>query len=386
MSAVRRLARCRSTLSGKGYEVIIIDEKDNFEFIPMLPDLIGGWLGPDRLRRPISELASETGCRFVRDRIEGLDPVGRTIRLAGQTLNYEYLIISTGSCTNFFNNETIRTSCRKIDNIDDALNIKKELEGIASRKSGVNAVIVGGGYTGIEAATNIIWLFRKMRPSACRVVMVEKAPDILVALPEWMRIESRRLLERLGVEICCADSLKSYDGTTALLESGRALKSDICIWTAGVKTADYLDGFNARKERTRIMVGPYLTVEDPQYGGVFAAGDAASFVGQAAGQPIRMAVMFSMGQGKVAAENVIRRILNRPLVEYKVMDLGYIIPMAQGKGPGVVMGLRVRGLLGYLLHYCMCIYRSEWKNKPGIIMDLISKAACGGRITKRRLQ
>ena len=341
----------------------------------MLPDLIGGWMGPDRLRRSNSELAAESGCRFIKARIEGLDPNGRTIRLADQTIDYEYLIISTGSCTNFFSNETMRASCRKIDSIDDALKIREELQGLALNKSEVNVVIIGGGYTGIEAATNIVWLFRKIRTAVCRVVMVEKSPDILMALPEWMRRESRRLLEGLGIEIYCADSLKNYDGTTALLGSGRTLKSDMCVWAAGVKTSNYIDGLKARKERTRIKVGSYLTTEDPQYEGVFVAGDAANFMDQNTGQPIRMAVMFSMGQGKVAAENVIRRILNRHLIEYKVRDLGYMIPMAHGKAPGIVTSWRVHGLLGYLLHYCMCVYRSEWKNKIGIIRDLIFKAA-----------
>ena len=383
LSALRRLNRYRRMLADRGYEIVLIDEKDDFEFIPMLPDLIGGWLSPRRLKRSNSELASRYGCRLIKGRIERLDPERKTITAGAEEINYDYLIIATGSCTNFFDNRPVRDACRKVDTIDDALKIKEELLGLASSAPEVNVVVIGGGYTGIEAATNILWLFRSIRTSHCHVTMVERASDILMAVPEWMRKEARRELEKLGVIIICPDSLKSYDGHAAALGSGLSIKADICLWTAGVKLSDYLDGFKAEKERTRIKVAPTLKIMGQEHKDIFVAGDTASFQDRRAGRAIRMAVMFSMGQGKVAAENIVRSILNKRLVEYKVLDLGYLIPMAHGKAPGIVLGMRVHGFLGYLLHYLMCIYRSEWKNRFGIVKDLAVKMAVATVIKKR---
>ena len=384
LSALRRLNRYKRVLAGKGYEVILIDEKDDFEFIPMLPDVIGGWLGADRLRYPNKELAARYGCAFIKGRIEALDPEGKTVNVGPQKIDYDYLIIATGSCTNFFNNQPIRAVCRKVDTIDDALKIKEELSALALKKREINAVVIGGGYTGIESATNILWLFRAFDAARCNVTMVEKAPEILAAVPEWMRREARRELEGLGVTMICGDSLKSYDGRTAELGSGKLLKADICLWTAGVKLSDYLDGFKADKERTRIKTAPTLNVKEPKYDGVFVAGDTANFQAPRAGGAIRMAVMFSMGQGKTSAENIVRSILGRRLIEYRVLDLGYLIPLAHGKAPGIVLGMRVHGFLGYLFHYSMCIYRSEPKNMFGIVKDLIVKAAALAATKRRR--
>ncbi|MCX5678857.1 MAG: FAD-dependent oxidoreductase [Candidatus Omnitrophica bacterium] len=381
-SAFRRLNRYRGTLVKYGYEIILIDEKDDFEFIPMLPDLIGGWLDPARLRSSNSELASQYGCSFIKGRIDALDPERKMVSIGVQNINYEYLIISTGSCTNFFNNQLVQASCRKVDTIADALNIKEELSAIASKKGEVDVVVIGGGYTGIESATNIRWLFRREGTVRCHVTMVEKAPDILMAVPEWMRKEAHKELEGLGVIMICGDSLKSYDGRTVNLESGRSIKADICLWTAGVKLSPYLDGLKAEKERTRIKVTPTLKIKEPKYDNIFVAGDTANFQDNDTALAIRMAVMFSMGQGKVAAENIVRSISNKRLIEYRAVDLGYLIPMAHGKATGIVLGRRVHGLLGYLLHYCMCIYRSEWKNMFGIVKDLTAKMA-GSAVKKR---
>jgi NADH dehydrogenase len=385
VSAFRRLNRYRGTLVKYGYEIILIDEKDDFEFIPMLPDLIGGWMDPSRLRGSNSELAAQYGCSFIKGRIEALNPGKKTVSIGAEEINYEYLIIATGSCTNFFNNQPIQDACRKVDTIDDALRIKEELLALASKVPEVSVVVIGGGYTGIESATNILWLFRGIKTAHCHVTMVEKGPDILMAVPEWMRKETRKELEKLGVDMICEDSLKSYDGGTVALESGRSIKADICLWTAGVKLSPYLDGFKADKERTRIKAATTLKIKEPEYDGIFIAGDTASFQDKDAAQAIRMAVMFSMGQGKAAAENIVRSIQNKRLVEYKVLDLGYLIPMAHGKAPGIVLGMRVHGLLGYLLHYSMCIYRSECKNWFGIIKDLMFKMAALAFINRGRV-
>lgn len=383
ISALRRLRRYRNVLKGQGYDIILVDEKDDYEFIPMLPDVIGGWLKPDRIRYPIQKLASRYGCRYVKARVEGLDPGMKAVTLNDYVINYEYLIVSSGSCTNFFNNPSLQTACRKLDNVGDALKIKDELLQRARHASPsggevrgeVRVVIVGGGYTGIEIATSILWLFRSFKTTRCRIILLEKAPDILTVVPEWMRQETRRELEDLGVEIVCGDSLKSYDGKTIHCESGQLIEADLCLWTAGVKVSPFLDTFKADKERTRIKVEKTLLSKDPKYDNIFFTGDAASFVDEKTGQVIRMAVMFSMGQGKIAAENVVLSILKKPLLEYKVHDLGYLILMAQGKAPGIVLNRRVHGGFGYLLHYWMCFYRSEWKNKGGIVKDLILKGA-----------
>jgi len=88
-----------------------------------------------------------------------------------------------------------------------------------------------------------------------------------------------------------------------------------------------------------------------------------------------MAVQFAITQGDCAAQNIIRSIKNLPLKKYRPVDLGYIIPLANNRSCGQVLGLNVSGIPATGMHFIMCIFRSlGWKNKIGIINSLIKSS------------
>ena len=81
--------------------------------------------------------------------------------------------------------------------------------------------------------------------------------------------------------------------------------------------------------------------------------------------------MFSIYEGRVAAENVLRSIVGRQLKAYKPVDLGYIIPMANNKSCGVVLGFKLKGFIPTIMHFIMCTYRLRGlKNKFGFLRNL----------------
>ncbi|MCX5713087.1 MAG: hypothetical protein NTY47_08570 [Candidatus Omnitrophica bacterium] len=89
---------------------------------------------------------------------------------------------------------------------------------------------------------------------------------------------------------------------------------------------------------------------------------------------LRMAVQFSILQGVSAAGNIKHLLHSKPLKKYNPVDLGYIIPMANNRSCGQIMGIDLKGRLPTLMHYLMCIYRSFGiKNRLGIIKELIFK-------------
>jgi NADH dehydrogenase len=369
-SALRRLRGYKGLR--KTHDIILVDEKDSFEFLPMLPDLIGGWIGEERLRVDLKARARAPGCRFEKGTIETIDPERRIVVLKEKEIEYEYLIMATGSKTNFFRDEKAERTCFKLDSIADALSIRNELLRRGEGSRAVNVVIVGGGYTGIEIATQSRALLAS-RGVNHRIHVIEKADDIMGMLPRWIREEVRAELKKAGIEIHSPDALKGCDGQTAVLASGLEIKNALCIWSAGVKTPAYIERIDVPREKTRVTVDEHLKIAGRAYDTVFAAGDTASFSDRKSGKPLRMAIMFSMAQGVVAARNVARTIFKKPLAKYHPLDLGYLIPMAHGKAPGMVLGRRVHGRPGFLLHYGMCVYRSAWRNRPGMLADLSKK-------------
>lgn len=360
-SALNRLAKFKKSWQGE-YEVLLLDRKENSEFLPVLPDLISGRMSPDALRTSLREECIKCGARFVHGSVKHLRPNERKVVLESETIDYEYLILAPGAENNFFGNDNARENCYKLYTVDEGISIRKTLTA-RSGEDALNVVVVGGGYTGIEAATNVYRLFKELKRDV-NIVMVEKAPDILMMTPKWMRKYGRRELNRLNIKVYCGDGLSEVRDGEAVLDSGRTIENAFCLWSAGVKTSAFIDNTGFAKEKTRIRVDSTLRPgEDDR---IFCAGDAASFMPGNEEKPIRMAVMFAIAQGKTAADNVVRSIHGRKLKKYIPRDLGYLIPFATGKAPGVVMGIRVKGRLGFWMHYLMCVFRSSFRN--GLIM------------------
>ncbi len=375
-SALRHLLRRRKSL-GDGYKLVVIDKNTYSEFLPMLPDVAGGWIDPKQLRFNIEKFTCKAGAEFIKGRVESAKLSNGVLRLdSGRNVDFKYLLVAAGAETNFYGNKGLSDKCRRLDSIQDALDIKNQLIALLKERSVLNIIIIGAGYTGVEIATNIRYLLAPYKRDFS-IYIVEKSGEILAALPVRIRINIQKEIDKLGIKVITGDSLKSYDGENAMLESSGEIKSAFCIWTAGVKTPSFIDTIEAQKTRTRLKVDEYMRIKEPFYPNVFVAGDAAGFEGTGTDAPLRMAVMFSIEQGRIASENIIRGIKGQSPKCYKPLDLGYLVPMAHGKAEGIVLGKRMHGALGYFMHYFMCMHRSQWKNKPGIIKDFIRKMTSG---------
>jgi NADH dehydrogenase len=309
------------------FRIILIDKKTNFEFLPMLPDIVGGWLNFNNLCLDLRKISRRYHCEFINDEVVKVDIAQKKINLTNNSLDYEYLVISSGSQTNFFNNQNALNNCLKLDDINDALQIKKRILERAQTKEAINIVVVGGGYTGIEIATNIRYLLIKNRIKKCSIYILEKSAVILKMLPEWIRNEVERELKRLDIKVSCNQSLKSYDKETILLESGREIRQAVCIWSAGVKISSFIERSDLAKEHSRVKVNEMLQIPGAEDNNIFLAGDVSFFLDKKSNHTLRMAVMFAIGQGKICGKNLVNSICKKPLVKYQPVDLSYLIPL-----------------------------------------------------------
>jgi NADH dehydrogenase len=189
-----------------------------------------------------------------------------------------------------------------------------------------------------------------------------------------MREYVRQKLENSGIEILLGQELKKIKDGDAFMSSGRKIDRAMCVWAAGVRTPGFLETLGMESFKTRLNVNEYLNLTGVPYDKyLFVSGDAAAFYYERKGNPLRMAVMFAVGQGAKAAENILLGIKGKPGSMYRAVDLGYVIPMTTGLAPGIVLGRTVNPKIGYLLHYFMCFYRAPFKGKIKLVRDLILK-------------
>lgn len=356
LSAAYRLAK-----SGRGLEITLIDKKTVSDFLPVMPDCLGRGINPESLSYRIEEAAKSYGFAFINKEVTSLNLDKKEVLVAGEALNYDYLIVACGSETNFYGNENIRQNAYKLDEVEDA---KKIIEALG--KGGFdNFIIGGGGYTGIEVATNLrIFLDRSGQES--KITVIERAPSILGPLPQWMKDYVGINLQKLKVEVLVNSAIEKIEAGRVYAAQGKVFERAMVIWAAGVKTPAFIQNLNAEKNpQGRIKVDEFLRLNN----NCFVAGDAAYF-GQG-NAFLRMAVQFAITQGDCAARNIVRSIKGSPLLKYKPVDFGYIVPMANNMSCGQVFGMNLKGFLPTTLHFLMCIYRSYGlKNKIGIISGI----------------
>ncbi|MCF7908290.1 MAG: FAD-dependent oxidoreductase [Candidatus Omnitrophica bacterium] len=342
ISAVKTLAKSK-------LELVLIDKKQSWDFLPCLPDILSQKINPVFLTVNLADFIKKLGGKFINQEVKSVDLAQKNLKLDSQDLSYDYLLLCSGTKTNFFGNSEMKRQALKLDSIADAELILSRLE----KDDFDKIVVIGGGYTGIEIATNLRQ--RQAKP----ISIIEKSPNLLGTLPQWMKDYVKANLDRLNIEVLASSEISQIPKRTLL------------IWSAGVKSDDYI--FNLKQNKTpqgRLKVDKYLKITD----NCFVAGDIANFDYRS--RPLRMSIQFAITQGRLAARNIINSIKGKPLTEYKPKDLGYVIPMPNNKSCGLVLGLRVKSRLATFLHYFMCIFRSEsFKNKLGIIKNLIKGGA-----------
>ena len=363
LSAAARLAKSRLEL-----EVLLFDKRGHFDFLPLLPDAVGRQINLEFLKYNINDLSRKLKFKFVNEEVAAVYLGAKQAATAASTYTYDYLVVASGSQTNFFGSPDTERRAYALNNADDVKKIQEALAGDRFE----NFIICGGGYTGVEAATNL-WLYFKKKGLAKKIIIVERSPGILGPLPEWMKLYTQDNLKGMGIDILANSSVEAINGDSVVVSGGRAFVKAMVIWVPGVRTADFIQKMPAEKNpQGRIIVNEYLGFKPD----CFSAGDTAYF--GAKNNYLRMAVQFSIAEGDHAGLNIIRSIKNLPLKKFKPLDLGYIIPMANNRSCGAVFGFKVKGLLATLLHFIMCIYRSMGlRNKMGLMAGLIKGLSQG---------
>jgi len=114
LSAAERLSRSKTDI-----QVTVIDKKQTFDFLPSLPDCIGRRIKPEFLAYDINEAAQKFKFNYINDEVETVDLESNQVQAALQSFDYDYLIISSGSETNFYGNENLQHNACKIDSAED---------------------------------------------------------------------------------------------------------------------------------------------------------------------------------------------------------------------------------------------------------------------------
>jgi len=357
IAAIKLLSRYPQDIS-----LIVIDKNTANSFLPLLPDLVGRDLAENNITYPIDTLSHSYRFRFINSLVTDVDLTAKRVFTASTEIPYDYLLIASGSETNFYGNDAASAGAMKLDTAHDVQKIRQALQ----QSAYTHLIIAGGGYTGIEMAAGLRRYCSKHRQNP-DITIVERADRILGPLPEWMRTYVHNNLRDLRIDVLTKSVITQINDQHIVVNNAKTYTRALLIWAAGVQTAEYIQKLPVPKNpQGRLISDRYLQVEKS----CFAAGDAALFLWK--NTPLRMSVQFALTQGECAAKNILRAVQARPLITFKPKDPGYIIPLANNRSCGSVLGLSMRGMLPTMLHFLLCLYYLYGiKNKCRLLIELI---------------
>ncbi|MHB8172755.1 MAG: FAD-dependent oxidoreductase [Thermincolia bacterium] len=225
--------------------------------------------------------------------------VGVTDHFTGQTFHesYDKLVIATGG-------SPIRPPLEGIDlknifnlwTVPDADAIKT----FVTEKKPSQAVVVGGGFIGLEAVENLL-------EHGVKVNLVEMLPQVMPPFDPEMTMPLVKHLKQLGTEIHLRDGVAKFLGNGEVsgvqLTSGQVIETPLVILAVGVKPNIQLakDAGLTIGEKGGIAVDNRMLTSNPD---IYAAGDAVEIYHLVSGKKVRIPLAGPANkQGRVAGAN-----------------------------------------------------------------------------------
>ncbi|MFC7700677.1 MULTISPECIES: NAD(P)/FAD-dependent oxidoreductase [Bradyrhizobium] len=280
---------------------------------------------PETVTAPLLDVLEAIDVDYIQGSAETINTEARTVQIAPakgprKTLSYDRLVVTTGSRLFRPNIPGLAEHGFSVDSLDDAVALDKHLHGLAERPA-VNGrdtvVVAGGGFTGIEAATEIPTRLREiLGPNArTRVVIVDRNTAIAPDMGAGARPVIEEALRKIGVETRLGAGVAALDESGVTLSSGEHIETATVIWAAGMRAAPLTGQIPAERDNFgRLLVDRCLQVPGVQ--GVFAAGDAARAACDDEGNYALMSCQHATRMGAFAGNNAAAELLGVPTRPY----------------------------------------------------------------------
>ncbi len=324
-----------------GFEILLIDKFNYHQFQPLFYQVATGGLDASNISFPLRKVFHKS--KNVRIRLAELKQIvpaeNKIITDTGE-ITYDVLVLAMGADTNFFNNtnisansfpmkstvEALQIRHRIIQNFEDALTVtdNEELQRL------MNIVVVGGGPTGVELSGALAEMKKYVLPkdypeldfSKMNIYLLEGNAKTLGTMSEKSSHQSRRYLEKLGVQVMTQNIVKDYDGKNVMLQDGTSLAASTVIWAAGIK-GNIPEGI----DKSLVARGNRLMVDRRcrllSYNNIYSIGDLAYMTTPKYPNGHPQVAPVAIQQAKLLAKNLRRGVgLSSHLAEFEYNDKG----------------------------------------------------------------
>lgn len=277
-------------------------------------------------QRPLADLVRGTRVRFLQGTVTALQLAGRCVTVQTEAglhdIGYDYLVYALGSHVDTTRTPGARDFAYTLD-YDSALTLAERLPEVARR--GGRLLIVGGGNTGVETASEIAETYRELN-----VTLVTRH-SFAQNLSSGARRHIRKVFNKRGLTFLENTAITKLEATQATTESGGVIPFDLCVWVGGFGVPDLARQAGLLvNERGQIFIDRAMrSLSHPE---VYGVGDAA-FPAEAPGAPLRMSLYTAIMMGAHGADCVAAQLTGRQPVAFGLSY--YALGLSLGRNDGI---------------------------------------------------
>ena len=378
-------------LKNQAVQTVLLDKHNYHTFQPLLYQVATGGLEAGSIAYPIRKVIQEyDDCYFRLTSVQEIDTKNRQIITEIGNLSYDYLVIATGSKTNYFGNSDIKRYSMSMKTIPQSLNIRSLIlenfeqavltRDTAEQNSLINFVLVGAGPTGVELAGALAEMkkaiLQKDYPdldiARMQINLIQSGDRILNTMSEKASAAAEEFLESLGVTIWKNVRVTNYDGKTVTTNANMSFETATMIWTAGVEGALVagLDGESLVARAARIRVNEFNQVRG--YDNIFAVGDIASMESEDFPQGHPMMAQPALQQGKLLGQNLIKLVQNKKMQPFKYNDKGSMATIGRNKAVVDLPNYHFHGVFAWFVWMFVHLFSLiGFKNKAVVFLNWV---------------
>jgi NADH dehydrogenase len=354
-------------LADKPVEVLLIDKHNYHTFQPLLYQVATGSLEADSIAFSIRKnFSDQKNFRFRIAELKKVNQERNSIETTIGEIGYDYLVLATGSTTNFFGNKDIEYFSMPMKSIPEALNLRSLiLQNIEEavllntreeREPYLNFVLVGAGPTGVELAGALAELrnhiltcdYPELSKEHMRVILVDFLPKVLGPMSEEASKGAHDFLVKMGVEVMLNVKVENYDGNSITFADGRSIPTKNVIWSAGVMGV-VPEGLPKEiiERGNRIKTDNICRVEGSS--NIFAIGDVAAMITEQTPKGHPGVAQVAIQMGNHTAKTILQLINNEPTTPFSYFDKGSLATIGRNKAVADLGKLKFQGFFAWLI-------------------------------------
>ena len=351
------------------FSVTVVDQNNYNFFPPLLYQVATGFLEISNIAFPFRKLfQGKSNTSFRLGELQKIVPEEKKIILSTGDLSYDYLVLATGTETNFFGMENVKKHALPMKTVNDAVEMRNYLLQTAEKATVISdpgerrkfgsIVIAGGGPTGVEISGMLAemkeYVFAKDYPelniSQIKIFLVDASPTLLSPMSKKSQNYTYDTLTKSGVTVKLDVSVKDYVDDTVILSNGEKIETKILIWAAGV-TSRVFEGMPKESygRGRRLLVDEYNKVKGVD--AIYAIGDTCFQTTDEnfpEGHP--QLAQVAIQQGKRLAKNLVAQQKQKPMKPFAYNDKGSMAIIRRNKAVAdLPKGVFFRGFIAWAM-------------------------------------